>query len=245
MKNKPLAFAAILLLLSTASVSAQNKWKYDFSIGGTYNSGNISNIGLRNTGSVSRNDSILSMDASYRYLYTEEKREMTNQEFGGGAKIDLYQYSRWSPFLATDFVVNHFKGYDFKISFLAGAKYRIFTLPGKCDYSLSAAIVEDYVNYHITNPSADTLDGFVARASLRAKIKQRIGESTHINHTTFYQPSVMDLGDYIVSSVTKIENKLNKHLFFDIIFSYEYRSIVPEGRKRTDIATELALRLAF
>ena len=52
MKNKLLALSAILLLLSTASVSAQNKWKYDFSIGGTYNSGNISNIGLRNTGRI-------------------------------------------------------------------------------------------------------------------------------------------------------------------------------------------------
>lgn len=244
MRTKTLILVA-MLLLSTVSVSAQSKWKYNLGLGGTFNSGNINNIGFRNTGSVSRNDSILALDASYRYLYAEEKREATNHELGGGAKMDLYQYSRWSPFLATDFVVNHFKGYDFKISLLAGVKYRLFSIPGRCDYSLSAAIVEDYVNYHITDPVADTIDGFVARVSLRGKIKQRIGESTQLNHMTFYQPSITDFGDYIVSSVTKIENRLNQHLFLDIIFDFEHRSVVPEGRKKTDIATEVALRLSF
>ena len=85
----------------------------------------------------------------------------------------------------------------------------------------------------------------MSRISLRGKIKQRIGESTQLNHTTFYQPSITDFGDYIVSSITKIENRLNQHLFLDIIFDFEHRSVVPEGRKKTDIATEVALRLSF
>ena len=244
MKKKALVTIAAIFLLA-ATVSAQSKWKYEFGLGGSLNSGNVSNMGFKTNANIDRNDSILAFNANARYLYTSEKEVTTNEGWGGGIKFDIHQYDRWSPFFASEFISNHFKGYDFKISFLGGVKYRILCSPGKYDYSISAALVGDYVNYYVTEPTADTLDGVVMRVSLRGKIKQSIGENTKLNHTTFWQPSVTDFGDYLVTSITKIENKLNKHLFFDVIFEYEYRSVVPEGRKNYDIATEVALRLKF
>lgn len=234
-----------MAVATTMPAMSQSKWVYQLGLGGTLNSGNINNIGFRNTGSIDRNDSVLAFSTSYRFLYSEENHVTTNMGLDGGMKLDYMQYDRWSPFCAMEFISNHFKGYDFKISFLAGAKYRIYTIPGRCDYSISAALVGDYANYHITDPIADTLDRVLMRISLRGKIVQRIGESTMLKHMTFYQPSIIDYSDFIISSITKVENKLNSHLFLDIIFEYDYRSVVPEERSRYDVATEIALRLKF
>lgn len=234
-----------VVALSSHTAEAQKKWNFQFGIGGTLNSGNINNIGFRHEGSAARNDSVLAFDSHYKFLYSEENHLATNRGVNGGIKFDIYQYNKFSPFFAYEFITNHFKGYDWKSSLIAGAKYRIYSLPGKCDYSISAAIVGDYVNYYVTDPAADTLDGYVARISLRAKIKQKIGEGTNLNHTTFYQPSILDFNDYIITSVTKIENKLNKHLYLDFIFEYDYRSVVPQERSKYDIATEVAIRYKF
>ena len=234
-----------LLLLTAGSVSAQGKWKYELSLGGSLNSGNINNIGFKTDAAVNRNDSVLAFDGNLHYVYTEENHVATNNGFSGGIKFDVYQYDRWSPFFASEFITNHFKGYDLKVSILAGVKYRIFTIPGRCDYSVSAAFVGENVNYYVENPLADTLDGYVARISLRGKIKQRIGDHITLNHTTFYQPSVTDFSDYMVTSITKIEDKLSTHLFLDFIFTYEYRSVVPESRSRADYSTNVAIRLKF
>lgn len=241
-KNTFLLLAAILFV---GSLSAQSKWKYEMGLGGTLNSGNVNNLGFNANGNIDRNDSILAFNAHARFLYSEENHTATNRGLDGGVKFDINQYDRWSPFFATEFISNHFKGYDFKVSLLAGVKYRIYTIPGRCDYSISAALVGDYVNYYFENEEADTLNTYAARISLRGKIKQRIGENTNLNHTTFYQPNIFDFSDYIVTSITKIENKLNQHLFFDVIFEYDYRSVVPEARKNHDITTSVALRIKF
>ena len=169
--HKLLLMATAMMALATGlHAQQQAKWKCQLSLGGTYNSGNINNIGFRNSGSADRNDSTLAFNANYRLLYSEENHSATNRELGGG---------------------------------------------------------------------------IVARVSIRPKAKQRIGESTMLNHTTFWQPSVTDLSDFLVTSITKIENKLNRNLFLDIIFEYEYRSVVPPGRRRYDMFTEIALRLQF
>ena len=82
--------------------------------------------------------------------------------------------------------------------------------------------------------------------------KQKIGDVITLKHTTFYQPSLMELAglasikeDFVVTSVTSIENKLSEHLSLGLNFSYEYRSVVPEGVKNTDIITSATLNLKF
>lgn len=242
---KKTAIFLVVLISTVSTLSAQSKWKYEFGFGGTFNSGNVNNVSLKSTANIDRNDSVLAFNANARYLYSAEQKVTTNEGIGGGIKFDINQYDKWSPFFAAEFITNHFKGYDFKISFLGGVKYRIYTVPDLCDYSISGALVGDYVNYHITDPVADTLDGMLMRISLRGKIKQRIGANTRLNHSTFWQPAVKDFGDYLVTSITKIENKLNEHFFFDVIFEYEYRSFVPEGRKKHDYMAEIAFRIKF
>ena len=73
------------------------------------------------------------------------------------------------------------------------------------------------------------------------------GKGEPVDMSKFPKPSeaITNKRDFIISSITKVENKLNSHLFLDIIFEYDYRSVVPEGKSHYDVATEIALRLKF
>ncbi|MBQ6955258.1 MAG: DUF481 domain-containing protein [Bacteroidales bacterium] len=244
--KKTLLIATIFLTIGVAGLHAQAKWKYEFGLGGTYNSGNISNVGFRTNGGVGVNDSVKAVFANIRFLYNEEKKVTTNMGLDGGIKFDYYRNIHWNPFLAAEFIVNHFKGYDFKSSFLLGMKYNFVYTP-TYDYSISAALVGDYVDYYYEVPPVpkDTLSGVKMRVSVRGQIRHKIGESTTLYHATFYQPAVTDFSDFIFSSVTKISNKLRDNISLDFIFDYGYRSVVPEDKHRHDLATEVALKITF
>lgn len=241
MKRIKLLIVTLVLTMAGTSLQAQNKWNYELGLGGTYNSGNVSNVGFRSNAGLGRNDSVKAVFANVRFVYNEEQKTTTNMGLDGSIKFDYYRNIHWNPFVAAEFVTNHFKGYDFKTAFLAGIKYNFIYKKDICDYSLSAAIVGDYVDYTGDN----SLNGAKLRVSIRAQIRQKIGETTTLYHATFYQPAVSDFSDFLFSSVTKISNKLNEHVYFDVIFDYGYRSVVPEDKHRHDLSTEVALKITF
>lgn len=238
----------LLLAVCCIPTFAQRKWHYELGLGASLNTGNVNNCNISNDASVSRNDSIVGLDFQYKLLYSslinknnaERKWEESNFEVRGGGKMDLYQYGTYSPFLACEMLTNKYKGYDFKASGLVGIKFKLYTKHSVCDYSISAAFVYDWIDY----TDSTTLPNNNYRISIRPKFKQKIGDNLTLSHCTFYQPSVLDIGDCIVNSTTKLQTKLTKILFLDISFVYEYRSRVPtENYKKHDIYTEVSLRL--
>lgn len=237
----------VLLVFGVICANAQGKWHYDVGLGASLNTGNVNNCNIINDGTVERNDSLLAFDAHYKLIYSaladknsvDQQWKETNFEINGGAKIDVFQYGVWSPFLACEMLTNKYKGYDFKVSGLAGVKYRIYTIPQVCDYSISAAVVYDWTDF--TDETHLPSNNY--RISIRPKIKQRLSESLTLTHTTFFQPSVLDFGDFIITSVTKLETKLTKKLFLDISFTYDYRSRIPaDNYRKNDILTEVTIR---
>lgn len=241
-------YFVILLVFSVISANAQRKWNYELGLGASLNTGNVNNCNISNDASINRNDSIVALDFHYKLLYSslinknnaERKWEESNFEVNGGVKMDLFQYGTYSPFLACEMLTNKYKGYDFKVSGLVGIKFKLYAKPSVCDYSISAAFVYDWTDY----TDSTTLPNNNYRISIRPKFKQKIGENLTLSHCTFYQPSVIDFGDCIVNSTTKLQTKLTKILFLDISFVYEYRSRVPtEDYKKHDIYTEVSLRL--
>ena len=255
-------FTILLLIACVGSVSAQKKWSWNFGANGTLNSGNVENANFSHNGGVDRNDSLLAFSASYKFVYGQQDKVTNNLGLGGSVQFDVWQYDRWSPFVSDIIDHNTYKGIDFKNSFLVGVKYRIATKPGVYDYSISAAVVGDYTDYHfgaadesdggyagkddLDQNIKDTLSGWKARVSLRFKIKQKITDAVSLKHTTFYQPNVTDLqNDFLVTSVTSLDTKLNKKLSLNLSFSYDYKSIVPEGTKNYDIVTSVGLKLVF
>ena len=245
--HKVKGFLIILLIISSIDLSAQGKWNCNLGLGASMNTGNVNNCNVSNDASLKRNDSLISLDFHYKLLYSslidktgsDEQWKETNFEINGGMKFDLYQYDKYSPFLACEMITNKYKGYDLKVSGLIGMKFRLFTKPGRYDYSISGAFVYDGVDFS-DNTYLPTNN---YRISIRPKIKQRIVGNLSLVHQTFYQPSVLDWNDFIIYSVTKLQNKITLKLFLDITFTYEYRSRVPsDGYKHNDMLTEVSIR---
>lgn len=240
----------MLLLFGVICGHAQNKWHYNFGLGASLNTGNVNNCNVSTDGAVNRNDSLIALDFHYKLLYSSlihrenamQRWEETNFEINGGVKMDLFQYDKYSPFLACEMITNKYKGYDLKLSGLIGMKYRIYTIPSVCDYSISGAFVYDWTDFtdetHLLNNNY--------RISIRPKISQRLTDNLTLLHMTFYQPSVLDFSDYIINSTTKLQTKITRKLFLDLSFTYEYRSRVPnESYKKHDILTEVSIRFKY
>jgi putative salt-induced outer membrane protein YdiY len=235
-----------LMMAAVAAVNAQSKWHYHLGFGGELKSGNVNTITLNNKGSVERNDSILAFDAGYGIVYGEKDKEVFDKSLSANVKFDLWQYDRWSPFVSASYLNNKFKGFEYRLSFLGGVKYRIYWNPD-CDYSVSVAYVQDYTDY---GDRSTSLEKMVSRMSLRFKMRHKIAENVFLKHTTFWQQSLMNLpesigDDYVVTSITSLSTKISKHLSFDVNFNYEYHSLVPDGVDKQDIITSASLRLDF
>ena len=169
-----------LLVFCVVCANAQNKWHYNFGLGASLNAGNVNNCNISNDGAVERNDSLVAFDAHYKLLYSslidksggDKHWKETNFEVNGGVKIDLFQHDKYSPFLACEMLTNKYKGYDLRLSGLVGMKYRIYTIPRLCDYSISAAFVYDWADFtddtHLPNNNY--------RISIRPKVKQKLAE---------------------------------------------------------------------
>ena len=83
----------IALITSALYVNAQGKWNGEIGLGFAYNEGNVTNMNLKNTGKIERNDSIISFDANYKFLYSKEDTVETNRGLTGGIKFDFLQYN--------------------------------------------------------------------------------------------------------------------------------------------------------
>lgn len=254
-----LGFCFLFPPMASAQAPAQTRppkpkrpWEYNISLGGELKTGNVNTFVLNNKASVERNDSLLSLSARYAIIYGKKDKEVYDMGLNASVQADLWQYDRWSPFLLFSYLNNKFKGFEYKFNGLIGAKYRIYTLPGVCDYSISAAYMQEWVEYFAADRGNERLRPQLSRLSLRFKIKQKITSAVNIVHMTFYQPSLMELKelksfreDFVISSITSVQNKIGRNIFLDVNFDFEYRSVVPKKVKNTDIITSVALRMKF
>ncbi len=240
MKTKQLIIT-VLMAMTAAAATAQNKWNFEFGAGASDNSGNVDNLSLKNNSSLYYEDSTLCFSTSYKFIYQLENGRESNKGINSGLNFDFYKFGNWSTFVAVDLTSNHYKGYDFKSSSLTGAKYYFLSKPDTCEYSLSAAIVYDNVNY---TDEATNLNKEIWRLSVRPKIKQRIGQTLMFTLIAFYQPSIKDFGDYITNTMVHLENKIGKRVYLDLSFNYEYRSEIPSDQySHYDAATELTFKI--
>lgn len=243
--KKNLFFIVLMLCCASTAFAQLDKWHFQIGLGGELKSGNVNSTTVTNNGSVERNDSLISASASYTLIYGEKDKETYDRGFSANLKFDLWQYERVSPFLEVAYLTNKFKGYDHKLSLLAGVKVRLYSVKDICDYSMSAAYVSEFLKY----TEEGDLRTQVSRLSFRVKGTQRIADAIVLKHTSFFQPSLMSVDDftddYIFTTVTTLENKIGKNLFLDLNFSYEHRSIVPDDVKRDDTRFTVNLRYKF
>ena len=232
-----------MLAMTLPGMSQNNRWNFEFGAGASDNSGNVDNFSLKNSSGASYEDSTMCFATRYKFIYQLENGHESNKGINGSLNFDFYKFGKWSTFVAMEMTSNHYKGYDFKMSGLTGAKYNFHYKTDTCEYSISGAIVYDNVNY----TDEDTyLNRECWRISVRPKITQKIGDNLTLSFVTFYQPSIKDFDDYIVNATFHLENKLNKRMYIDLNYNYEYRSEIPTDKYRHyDSSTELTLKIKF
>lgn len=236
----------MVFLTTAASLFAQqSKWNFQIGFGGELKSGNVNSTTVNNTGSVERNDSLLSSNFDYSLFYGEKDKEVFDRGFRANLKTYLWQYDRVAPFVEASYLTNKFKGFDHNFSLTAGAKIGLYSVKDVCDYSMSAAYVSEFVKY----TEETDLRTQVSRLSIQCKVYRRLADAIVLKHTTMYQPSIMSVkdfsDDYMVSCITTLENKIGKRLFLDFNFAYEHRSLVPDDVKRDDTRITANLRYKF
>ena len=182
----------VLMVSATTLFAQQDHWHFQIGLGGELKSGNVNSKTLNNTGSVERNDSLISVSAGYNLFYGEKDEEVYDRGFQANLKGELWQYDRMSPFLEATYLTNKFKGFDHKLSLIAGAKFGIYTVKDVCDYSISVAYVSEFLKY----TEETNLRTQVSRLSFRVKLKQKLADAIMLKHTSFYQPSIMSVKDF-------------------------------------------------
>jgi len=240
---KKISFLTIVFLISINVIFAQkDNWSGEFKLGGSYYKGNVNKTDLRSIGEVSHKDSTFEFTTSYKTVYGINNNIENNREFSSMAKFDWRPYSIVSPFIAFSSYNNIYKGYDLRLTGIAGSKFA-FSRPNY-SYSLSVAGLYSIEKYtppkDITELQKD--DTEKVRLSLRPKIKQKLSANTYFSHYTFFQPNVNDFSDYMIESRTSISNKLTSVLFLDISLEYEYVSRPPSvDIKNEDVAFIISL----
>lgn len=238
-------FVIMMMLAMVMTVSAQKKWSYKLGFGGELKSGNVNTTIFNTNAGVERNDSILAFDAGVSYMYGLKEGELFENNFNGSIKFDVWQYDRWSPFLAATVNCNPLKMYDYRLNLLAGVKYRIYH-SAICDYSISGAYVFEHTQYFESIKNDPALADKVSRISLRFKMRQKITDVLSIKHTTFYQPAVTNIaGDYVINSVTSLNAQVSKNMSLGLNFTYEHNELVPAGVEKNDYITSASLNIKF
>jgi len=236
-------FIIIFLLIISFKINAQEEWSGKFSLGGSYYKGNVEKTDIRSDGSVSHKDSTFEFSTDYKTVYGRTGKIENNREFSSSIKFDWKPYSIVSPYLAFENYSNIYKGYDLRLSGLAGAKWAIYKTENS-DISLSSAVLYSIENYTQPKDTSEFVkpNNEIIRLSVRPKISQKLGENVTFKLTTYYQPNVNLFSDYIVETSASLSNKLTNILSMDLTFEYDYVSSPPsEDIKKEDIAFIVSL----
>lgn len=245
MKKIFLLFICLLTNYFLIAQDTESKWSGKFTVGGSYYKGNVDKTDIRSDGTVSHKDSTFEFSTSYKTIYGRNGTEENNREFSSTVKFDWKPYSRISPFLAFETYSNVYKGYDLRLSGLAGAKTTLFENDNS-DYSLSAAVLYSIESYTKPDSGDAKPNNEIIRLSLRPKIEQKLGENVVLKHTTYYQPNINNFSDYRIETSTSITNKLTDVLFLDLAFEYDYVSTPPsDDVEKEDIAFIISLIIKF
>lgn len=223
----------------------ENKASGFISAGGSLSSGNINKADVKASGGLTVADSTLEFVMGGKYTYSESEHKTKNNGIELHSKIDFMPYRKWSPLIAFEYLHNTYKGYNYRLDAVAGAKFNICSKPKVYDYSISLAGLYDVVDY---TDDKKTLDDNAFRLSLRPKVKQQIGPAVYLVEKFFYQPKINDFSNYLLKNETEIECKITKVFYLSVIYEYDYRSVLPpikenQTYERSDHSLEVALKI--
>lgn len=242
-----LKYLSLLFFYSFCCVAvAQNaprKMKYSAAAGAAFYSGNVDKFDAKVAAGIQRVDSTVAFDVNGKFVYGKSNGNENNCGVEAVGKLDFFQYSRWSPFVALECRANEYKGYYSIFSALAGGKYRIYKKERVSDYSVSLAGVYDRADY---TPEKTDLSKNIFRLSLRPKAVQKFGDVLTLKDFLFYQPALKDFCDYVVSNTLVAECRISSVFYLCVEYGYEYRSKTPSEKfKNIDSSVDVSLKFVY
>jgi putative salt-induced outer membrane protein YdiY len=229
--------AALCTLAGVATLEAQDapdtspqRWKASAELSYSDQSGNRTLRVLTGGFKASHlQKDLFRLDANLQSRYGEADDGVVARNHYGSLAFDLRPNERVSPFVFVDAEHDRFKRLDLRLSSGAGAKYVFYRAPGNRDEaSLSLAMLVSHENRVPTaNDPRETRT--IGRASLRIRGNQQLPSGVRLQHTSFYQPMVDQLADYLLRTESGVRVTLVERLALSVVYQFNRTALPPEG----------------
>jgi putative salt-induced outer membrane protein YdiY len=206
-----------------------DRWKVSSELSFTDQSGNSSLQVL--TGGVSfshlqKDD--FELEGSVKTRYGKSQKEVVARNHVASLTFDLHPKAMWSPFLYATGERDPFKRLDLRFSGGAGAKFSPVK-EKRGEVSLSLALLYSFEAVRATEEDPESPTRSLGRWSLRANGKRELGNGISLHQTTFYQPVVTEMADYLLQSDTGMKVLLTRRLALSLEYSLDRTARPPEG----------------
>jgi len=214
-------------------------WKVGVDLALSAARGNQSFVILTTGGQLVRREiEHFSLELDGQVRYGRNGGEEIARRAQAGIKFDFLPKGRWSPFVFATGDHDAMRKLQLRLQSGAGAKFTFLSNP-TTTASISVAGLYDREKVREQEPK------ILARWSWRAKAERTLGNSVKVQHTTLYQPGWGTLHDYLLTTQTGINTKLNQHVALTIAYTYDRDSTPANSAGPDDQALNVGLRFEF
>lgn len=224
-----------------------DRWKVSAEFSYTDQSGNKVLRLLSGGLSVShREKEAFELEGSVESRYGRSGGEVVARNDFGSLSVDLQPNRSWSPFLFFTAERDPLKRLAARFNGGAGAKYTPYRGGGNDEVSLSLALLYSYEDVSATEEfPALTPASRSARWSLRGRASRELRPGISLQHTSFYQPIVDEVANYLLRSETGAKVLLMERLALSIGYQLNRTSQPPEGVEPEDRLFKTGLIIDF
>lgn len=224
-----------------AKMPVYPQWKRKVSIGYNESGGNTENSKFNTELSLNRKSEKDEWSAKLTSYFSSANGQLDGKKFYGSLR---YAHSRgeeakWFDFYKIEGSQDRFSDIDYRVTPSAGFGYWFLN---DDDFKLMAetAVGYEYTNFRSNQKSEGNMV-LVPRVFLEKKLWDGF---TFTEDLTYY-PSLEDLEDYRLKSVSSLVTKLNDQLSWRLAYEYELDAIPASGREKADYQVISAIDYNF
>jgi hypothetical protein len=169
------------------------------------------------------------LDASVRTRYGEGNEGVVARNHFGSLAFDLRPKDTLSPFLFVDAEHDRFKRVNLRVSGGAGAKVTFHGSSESDEASVSMALLLSHEDLIATQADPTPRSRTIGRASLRVRGRQDVQSGLRLHHTSYFQPLIDQMADYLLRSESGARVSLNRRLALSVVYEYNRTALPPAG----------------
>lgn len=237
-----LLLSCLLLLGLLPTAHAQNQQQrdttlivYNTQLTGAYSRGGVSRTLLTTTQAVTfTRGQHYGLPITGNFTYGRQDGLLRERELLINA-TPYYYKGRFRAYILGGFERSNLRGITSRVQLGAGPGWAFYSDTLGREVSVSNLVIREKTNFR------DGTSRVTTRNSARLKVAYSRSIFT-LSTTTFYQPSVVDFGDYRFSNLTTMALKLTRKLAVSFNYTYTHESRVIEGRfpDNTNVTVGLA-----